>query len=291
MGTHRTIAAEQLTDAGLEHGEGPVWDSVAGVLRLVDLFRGDIVTFDPRTRGLTRTHVATVAAALRPRAGGGWVIATERGFAVTDPDSWVLRPVAEAFSDPALRMNDGGCDAAGGFLCGSMAWDQQQGAGSLYRLAPDGTVSVVLSGVTISNGFCLDPAERLAYYADTPTGRIDVFDVEADGATLGGRRPFVELEAGAGWPDGLTVDADGGVWVALYGGSAVRGYRPDGSLEAVVTVPTPHVTACTFGGDALDEMFITTSTEGLDVDRDPVAGSLFRVRPGVRGVAPRPYRG
>ena len=291
MGTVRTIAAEQLTEGGLEHGEGPVWDETDGVLRLVDLFRGDIVTFDPRTRGLARTHVASVAAALRPRTRGGWVVATERGFAVTERGSWELRQVARAFEDPAIRMNDGGCDAAGGFLCGSMAWDHAPGAGSLYRLDPDGTVSIVLTGVTISNGFCLDAGGTRAYYADTPTGRVDVLDVGADGRTLTGRRPFAAIESGAGWPDGLTVDADGAVWVALYGGSAVRRYRPDGALDTVVTVSTPHVTACAFGGAALDELYVTTTTENLDVERDPVAGSLFRVRPGVRGLAPRPFAG
>jgi sugar lactone lactonase YvrE len=287
----RRLTARPLTADRCEHGEGPVWDARDGVLRYVDLLRGDVMAFDPRTMGLERTHVSDVVAALRPRAAGGWVLALERAFAVTEPGSWVARPLVDAFHDPAIRFNDGGCDAAGGFLCGTMAYDHARGAGTLYRLAPDGTVAEVLGGVTISNGFCLDPSGRLAYYADTPTGRVDVFDVGGDGASLSGRRPFVTVEAGAGWPDGLTVDADGGVWIALYGGGAVRRYLPDGRLDTVVAVATPHVTSCAFGGDDLGDLFITTTQEGLDPAVDLLAGALFEVDPEVRGLPPRPFRG
>ena len=283
--------ATPVTDGVCEHGEGPVWDARDGVLRSVDMLRGDVMAFDPSTGALARTHVADVVAALRPRTGGGWVVAVERGFARTEPGSWDLGPTVEAFADPGVRMNDGSCDAAGGFLCGTMAYDHAPGAGTLFRLAPDGTIDVVLRGVTISNGFCLDPAGTRAYYADTPTARVDVFDVGPDGATLTNRRPFVTLEDGAGWPDGLTVDAEGGVWVALYGGGAVRGYRPDGRLAHVVTVATPHVTACAFGGEDLDDLYITTTQERIDTSRDRLAGALFHARPGVRGLPPRPYAG
>jgi sugar lactone lactonase YvrE len=295
----RAIGSHQVTPAACAHGEGPVWDERDGVLRFVDLTRGDVMTFDPRRSAsgpesadaLRRVHVADVVAALRPRTSGGWVLALERGFALTEPGSWRAGALIAAFTDPAIRMNDGGCDPGGGFLCGSMAYTATTGAGSLYRLAPDGSVSEVLAGVTISNGFCVDPIGSLAYYIDTPTRRIDVFDLASDGATLEGRRPFVHIEPGAGLPDGLTVDADGGVWVALYGGSAVRRYLPDGRLDTVVTVPTPHVTAPAFGGAGLRDLYITTSQEGIDVAADRLAGSLFHAEPGPRGLPPRPYAG
>ena len=219
-------------------------------------------------------------------------MATERGFAVTDTDDdWTLRPVAEAFQDLAIRMNEGGCDRAGGFLCGSMAYAKTPGDGTLYRLDPDGTVEVVLRDLTISNGFSLDPSGTIAYFIDTPTRRIDRFDVGTDGRTLTGRRPVVTIEPGVGGPDGLAVDASGGVWVALFGGSAVRRYRPDGTLATVVHVPTPHVTACAFAGDDLATLCITTSQENLDVRAEPLAGTLFAVRPGVTGMPPLPFLG
>lgn len=294
------LTARPVTTPGsaCQHGEGPVWDARAGRVRWVDMLRGDLLSLDPsaiRDGALMepeRRHLTDVLAALRPRASGGWVVATERGFAVTDRDGdWTLRPVATAFDDPAIRMNDGGCDPAGGFLCGTMAYAKTPGAATLYRLAPDGTVDVVLTDLTISNGVAIDPTGRRAYYIDTPTLRIDVFDVATDGRTLSGRRPFVVIEPGAGGPDGLCVDAEGGVWVALFGGSAVRRYLPDGSLAALVHVDARKVTACAFGGDDLGTLFITTSREDLEPRDGPLAGTLFAVRPGVVGVPPLPYRG
>ncbi len=286
---HR-LTATPVTDGSCEHAEGPVWDARDGVLRYVDMLRGDVMTYGPGL-ALQRTHVADVVAALRPRRDGGWVLALERDFAVTEPGAWVPRTIATVIGDPGIRFNDGGCDAAGGFLCGTMAYDKTPGTAELFRLAPDGTVTRVLGDLTISNGFCLDPTGTLAYFVDTPTARIDVFDVGADGCTLSGRRPFVALEPGAGFPDGLTVDADGGVWVALFGGGAVRGYGPDGRLEAVIAVATPDVTACTFGGPELRDLFITTTQERVRPPDDPLAGALFHAVPGPVGLPPRPYAG
>ena len=150
-------------------------------------------------------------------------------------------------------------------------------------------MSTMLDDVTISNGLDWSPDGTLAYYADTATHRVDVFDYHRNGG-LTGRRPFVEIPDN-GNPDGLTVDADGGVWVALYGAGAVHRYGPDGSLDAVVEVPTPRVTACTLGGSRLDELFVTTSREGLGPDDDPLAGSLFRVDAGVAGQPVREFAG
>ena len=177
-------------------------------------------------------------------------------------------------------MNEGAADPDGRFYCGSMAYDTRAGAAALYRLDPDGSVAVVLEGVTISNGLDWSPNGSQAYYNDTPTRRTDVFDYDID-AGLTGRRIFARVD---GHPDGLVVDSEGGVWVALYGGGAVQRFAPDGSLDAVVELPVTKVTGCTFGGPRLDELFITTSREGLAPGDEPRAGSLFRVAPGVRGV-------
>ena len=160
-------------------------------------------------------------------------------------------------------MNEGGCDPDGRFYCGSMAYDQSTGAGagSVYRLDPDGAVEVVLPRVTISNGLEWSPDGTLAYYNDTPTHEISVFDYSrATGLT--NRRTFTRLPDD-GTPDGLTVDAEGGIWTAVYDGGAVYRYSPEGVLEERIEVPTPKVTACTFGGDGLDQLFITTSQEDV----------------------------
>ena len=185
-------------------------------------------------------------------------------------------------------MNEGGCDPDGRFYCGSMAYDKQPGAGALYRLDPDGSVQVVLEDVTVSNGLDWSPDGSLAYYNDTDTGRVDVFDYDAE---AGLSEPAPVRRRPAARPDGLTVDAEGGVWVALSNGGAVRRYTADGALDEVVELPVTKVTACTFGGPRLDELFITTSREGLGP-----APSRWRARssapyPGVTGLPVREFAG
>lgn len=281
------MLAEQLTDPVAFHGEGPVWSDAWGGLRWVDMFAGDILSLDVDT--VNRRSVGSIVAALRPRRSGGAVIALERGFALEDAAGELTR-LAPLWSDPALRMNEGGCDPDGRFYCGSMAWDQREGAGSLYRLDVEGPVSVVQTGLTISNGLGWSPDGSLAYFNDTFTGRIAVFDYDpVQGLT--GLRSFAEIPAEVGFPDGLTVDAEGGVWVALYAGGAVHRYTPAGVLDLVVEVAAHRVTACTFGGPNLDRLFITTSREHLAPGEDPLAGSLFVADVGIVGLPVREYAG
>jgi len=281
------MRAERVTDRVAFHGEGPVWSESWGGLRWVDMLAGDVLSMDADGT-VGRSHVGRVAAALRPRRGGGAVIAVERGFTLEDADG-ALTTLDPVWSDPGVRMNEGGCDPDGRFWCGSMAYDRTPGAASLYRLDPDGRVHTVLTGVTISNGLEWSPDGSLAYYDDTATHRVDVFDYDRE-TGLTGRRPFVRLPDD-GNPDGLTVDAEGGVWVALYGGGVVHRYTPAGVLDVVVDVPTPQVTACTFGGPGLAQLFITTSREGMGPDDDPLAGSLFRADVGVAGRPVREFAG
>jgi len=217
-------------------------------------------------------------------------VALERGFGLLDePGSGGdPRSLGELWSDETVRMNDGGCDPAGAFWCGSMAYDATPGRGSLYRLAPDGSVATMLSGVTVSNGLCWTPDGARAYYVDSHTGGIDVLTVDLDAPAVTSRDRFVDVEGGT--PDGLTVDVEGGVWVALWGGSAVHRYTPDGALDIVVRLPTTHPTACTFAGPELDELWITSSEMGAGAS-DGRAGALYRCLPGVRGLEPLVYRG
>jgi sugar lactone lactonase YvrE len=281
------MQVQQVTGPLVFHGEGPVWYPGWGGLRFVDMLAGDVVTLLPDGT-LGRTHVGSVAAAVRPRSGGGAVIGVERGFALESPDGGIeLLP--EVWSDPRLRMNEGGCDPDGRFYCGSMAHDKTKGAASLYRLDPDLSVTVVIEDVTVSNGLEWSPGGSLAYYNDTDTHAIAVFSYDREhGLTT--RRRFVEIPDG-GRPDGLTVDSEGGVWTAISNGAAVHRYGSDGRLDEVIELPTRKVTACTFGGEDLDVLFITTSRENLQPGVDPKAGSLFAARPGVRGLPVREFDG
>lgn len=278
---------EQVTGPITEHGEGPCWSPAWGGLRWVDMTCGDVLWLRD-TGEVDRLHVDSVAAAIRPRAGGGAIIAVERGLLLVD-DDWHEERRVELWSDPGVRMNEGGCAPDGTFVCGSMAYDQSPGAACLYRVAPDLRATTVLDDVTVSNGIDWSPDGSRAYYNDTETGVVSVFAWDPEQG-LTDRRPFVRVRDG-GKPDGLAVDAEGGVWTAIVNAGEVHRYAPSGRLDEVITVPDCMVTACAFGGEDLDTLYITTSREGMEPGERPLSGSLFAARPGVRGLPAREFTG
>ena len=282
--------AVQVTESCTHHGEGPLWDSRAGKLFFVDMLAGVVAEWD--TSGSVKRHVVgAVAAVVRARARGGYVLGVERGFAFANGDFSAVETLPPVFADETVRMNDGGCDPQGRFYCGSMAYAETPGAGTLFRLNLDLSVERVLEGVTISNGLQWTRDGSSAYYSDTATGRIDVFDFDADTGAFSGRRPFVELDPMSGAPDGLAIDEEDGLWVALWGGGAVHRYDARGCLSEVIELPVPKVTACTFGGDDGRTLYITTSRDGLASGELPEAGAVFSVRAGVPGAAPHAFAG
>jgi sugar lactone lactonase YvrE len=282
------MKAEQVTDPVAYHGEGPVWSERWGGLRWVDMLAGDVLSL-AADGAISRRHIGSIAAAVRPRQRGGAIFGIERGFALEDADGTLSYP-GELWTDAGVRMNEGGCDPDGRFYCGSMAYDKRPGGGALYRLDADGSVHVVLEGVTISNGLDWSPDGSRAYYNDTATSQISVFDYDSENG-LSRRRVFVDLVPEGLRPDGLTVDAEGGVWVALSNGNAVRRYTAKGALDAVIEVPARKVTACAFGGARLDQLFITTSREGIEPGTDALAGAIFRAIVGVTGLPVREFAG
>ena len=281
--------AEQFTDPCTFHGEGPFWDPANNRLLLVDMLAGTVVAVD--SDGNTRGHkLAPVAAAIRARSGGGYVLATENQFLLLGPDLIEEAALPPVFTDPRIRMNDGGCDPEGRFYCGTMAYDETPGAGTLYRLDPDGSVSVTLREVTISNGLQWNRAGDTVFYADTPTDRVDGFDFDPASAAFTNRRTFTEI-SGGGHPDGMAIDEEDGIWVALWGGSAVHRYDQTGRLDLVIDLPVSNATACAFGGPKLQTLFITTSRQGLDEDDQPEAGAVFRYDADLRGAPQHAFAG
>ncbi|MHA7264033.1 SMP-30/gluconolactonase/LRE family protein [Arthrobacter sp. TMN-37] len=275
--------AEQLTEPCTYHGEGPYWDDRSGSLLFVDMLEGDVLVRSADGALARHSVDAKVAAAIRGRESGGYVLGVEKGFAFADADFAQVTPGPAAFEDSAVRMNEGGCDPRGRFLCGSMAWNSDFGAGTLFSLDTDLSVSTVLRGVTTSNGLHWNPTGDTAFYTDTPTQRIDALDYDLETGRITGRRTFVEVDPGLGAPDGMAIDEDGGLWVALYGGSAVAHFDSGGVLRGTVEVAASQVTACAFGGADLGTLYITTSRQGLEAGAEPAAGALFVVKPGVRG--------
>lgn len=263
-----------------------MWWTGWGGLRWVDLLEGDLLTLGEGGEVLRR-HVSRVAAAIRPRTGGGTIVATGRGVELLDPDDEVEEVIGPLWERLDVRMNEGGCGPDGSFYCGSMQDDGEPAAGSLLRIRPDRSVERVLTSVTVSNGIDFSGDGRHAYYVDSATGRIDVFEVTADGS-FDRRRPFAAIE---GTPDGLTVDAEGGVWVAVWGGGRVEHRRPSGELAETVELPTPLVTACTFGGPDLTTLYVTTSALGVPGGSRDAAGRVYALENAGLGRPAAPFQG
>ena len=297
--------AEQVTDPVAEHGEGPVWDAAGAQLLSVDLTAGALVRVDPATGAVARHAVADVLACLRPRTGGGWVVAAERRFALLEPvpagsgaggDGPALSPsmLAPLWQRGAVRFNDGACDPAGRFYAGSMAYDESPGQGVLWCLEADGSARVVRRGATVCNGLAFTAPDR-ALWVDSPTRAVQVLTTDPATGDVLDARVLADLPRSAlgedGVPDGLTLDAGGGAWVAVHGGGCVLHVDAAGTVDERVDVPVPLVTACTFGGPDLATLLITTSRVGLDPAQAGASGAVFAHVPGVGGTAPLPFAG
>ncbi|MFJ8631158.1 SMP-30/gluconolactonase/LRE family protein [Streptomyces sp. NPDC093568] len=281
-----TAAYEVAVAAEAELGEGPTWDADSGRLLWIDILGSRIHTYDPvsgrRSVRTTPQHIGAV----KPRAGGGLVLNLRDGVGLLDPDDSFRWLHHEAV--PGRRANDAAVAPDGSLWAGTMRYDEAPGGGTLSRFTGDGSADLVLDDVAVSNGTGWSPDGRLMYYVDSPTRRVDVFD-HVDGGVVD-RRPFVAIEDGAGFPDGLTVDAEGGVWVALWDGAAVRRYTPDGELDRVIELPVPRVTACAFAGPDLTDLYITTARVGLDAPL-PLAGSLLVVPGAGKGLVQPAFAG
>jgi sugar lactone lactonase YvrE len=279
--------------------EGPRWDEERQELLWVDIlgrgFHRAALTADGgpdqvRTLALDR-HVGAVA----PVTGGGYVLAAGQGFLFVDEGGSVAELAQPEAGHVDVRMNDGACDPQGRFWAGTMAYDESPGAGTLYRLELDGRCSTVLTGLTISNGIGWSPDGATMYLSDSGTRQVEAFDFDSDTGAISGRRTLVNIDRADSAPDGLTVDEQGDIWVAMYGGWVVNRYGPEGSLLASVHIPVAQATSCAFGGGDRRTLFVTTGRERLadgELERQPDAGRVFSVTGlEARGPACAPYRG
>ena len=287
----RVIEAEVAVAGGFELGEGPVWDASRGRLVWVDILAGYVHALDPATGARTWFEAGDSLGAVGLTRSGRLVLALADGFALADHDGERLARVPGFSVDRnAIRFNDGKPDPWGNFCAGTMAWDESGNPpGSLYRLAPDGTVTELFGGVGLSNGLDWTDDRRLFYYADSNSGRVDQFDTDPDTGALAARRPFVTVPEADGIPDGLTLDAEGCVWLAVWGSGELRRYTPAGQLDTVVRLPARQVTSAAFGGPDLGTLYVTCAWEGLspaDRAEQPHAGDIFAGTPGVTGRAP-----
>jgi sugar lactone lactonase YvrE len=291
MNVPAAAAIEPVGDVTAVLGEGPYWVPEDDCLLWVDIESAHLHrTYFPSQETVTDS-LSAVSAAF-PVVGGG--ILTIGGAALTllfpaeRGGQWSTRIIAEVPVRDDLRFNDAGVDPAGRVWAGSMHIPESEPLGELYRLDPGGRLTTVVKSVTTSNGLGWSPDGSLMYYADSPLRRVDVFDYDPATGEAFARRPFADLSGAEGVPDGLTVDLDGCVWVAMWGGSALRRFTPSGEQDAVLPVPVSQPTSCAFGGPGLADLFITTANVGLsEAERaeQPLAGRLLRMRPGPIGLS------
>ncbi|HKF16348.1 MAG TPA: SMP-30/gluconolactonase/LRE family protein [Candidatus Dormibacteraeota bacterium] len=284
--------AELVLDAKAELAEGPCWLAERGLLVWVDITAGLVHLFDPLTGADRALEVGQPVGAAVPTDDDRLALAVRDGFALFDLDRAEVELIVEVERDlTGNRMNDGKCDPAGRFWAGTMALDMRAGTGALYRLDAERNVELMVPGVSISNGLGWSPDGRLMYYIDSPQRRVDVFDFDARSGSVANRRPFAQVKGGA--PDGMAVDAGGGLWVAIWGAGKVLHFLPDATLSDEIQLPASRVTRCCFGGPELKDLYITSAWQGMTEDqraREPLAGGIFRSRPGVQGQPTREYR-
>ena len=289
--------ARLILDAQATLGEGPIWDARENILWWVDINECRLHRFDPATRINQTYEIGQRVGTVVPRAKGGLMLAIENGFASYDPVTEALEIIADPEAHlPQNRFNDGKCDPAGRFWAGTLELvEQDMTAGTLYCLCADGRVEPRVSDVGISNGIVWTSDKQTMYFIDSPTRRVDAFEYDHDTGAISNRRTAITLPTGIGYPDGMTIDSEDKLWVALWAGWGVARFDPaTGQLLEKIDVPASQVTACALGGPELKDLFITTARrdlEGNTLDEQPYAGGLFHTRVAVAGVPSNSFAG
>jgi sugar lactone lactonase YvrE len=269
---------ELVLDARAGLGEGPVWDAGDGTLLWVDIEAGVLHRLDPADGADRAEPVGGTLGAVALTTDGGVLLARGRDLVLGD------RVVPVEPARPGNRLNDGKVDPQGRFVVGSMSLDESiRSAGALYRYGPAG-LERLLVDVSLANGLAWSPDGGTMYFIDTPTRELRAYPY---GDVLGAPRTVAAFAAADGWPDGMAIDAEGCLWVAFFGGSAVRRYSPAGALLRTVALPPSQVTSCAFGGLGLSVLYVTTAARGVapDVVARTGAGGLFAVDAGVAGAS------
>jgi sugar lactone lactonase YvrE len=275
-------------------GEGPVWVEREQALYWVDIKGYKVFRHTPASGALKTWDTPYRVCSLAPRESGSFIAGTEDGFSRVDLEADRFIPLVNPEPERMTnRFNDGVLDRAGRFWAGTMDNDEVEATGALYRLDGDGSWVRVDDGYKVTNGPAFSPDGRLMYHNDSARQVTYLFDLDESG-NAANRRVHIQFGEGDGYPDGMTVDSEGCLWIAFWDGWSVRRFSPQGELIDRIDVPVARPTSCVFGGPDLDRLFISSASIGLDDEaraEQPHAGGLFVAEPGVRGIADTPFQG
>ncbi|HKS57749.1 MAG TPA: SMP-30/gluconolactonase/LRE family protein [Steroidobacteraceae bacterium] len=271
-------------------GEGPVWSAREGALLWVDILGRKVQRLSLDDETVTVWTLPEMIGWVIERASApGFIAGFASGFAELTLEPLRIEPIVDPEPDrPQNRLNDAKADHCGRIWAGSMPVAANEPSGCLYCMDVDRAVTRVDSGYTVANGPALSPDGTILYHTDSARRVIYRFRLHEDG-TLSDRAPFIEFESSWGQPDGMTVDRDGGLWVAHYGASCVSRFHDDGRRDRSIALPASQITSCTFAGEGLDRMFVTSAADGAEHEQH--AGALFEVEPNAQGLAPHRFGG
>jgi sugar lactone lactonase YvrE len=287
------LKAESVLHSKDALGEVPIWNNDDDKLWWIDVRAPAIQSWHPRTGEHRRFKLpGSSVGSWAFRQGGGMLVSLSDGLYGFDPASGNCeRLLALEATMDGHRLNDGRCDTRGRFWIGTMHDTVREPRGAFYRVEAHSaglSVEKVFDGVDIPNSVVFSPDDRLMYFADTPAKKIWVFDFDVEAGCLSNRRVFVDCANEPGAPDGSAMDADGCLWNAKYGGSRIVRYTPRGAIDCVIDLPVTQPTCCVFGGPDLDTLYITTARQKLTPEQlmpQPLAGNVFALRPGAKGIA------
>ena len=280
---------ELVLDTKAQLGEGPCWDAASRTLYWINIYAGEIHAFSPETGSDRVIPVGEPIGCLAPTKAGELIIASQSGISLLNPTNGARKPITHPEAGmPGNRFNDGKCDPTGRFLAGTMDNAEKEASGSLYSLSSDGTLKTLLMGVRISNGLAWSPDHATLNYIDTPTRTVMAFAYDLSTGDISQPRKAILVPEQLGWPDGMTSDSDGNLWIAMWGGAALTKWDPaSGRLLQTIPIPALNVTSCAFGGEGLTDLYITSARKGMNdeqLSRYPLTGAVFRLRMDVKGM-------
>ncbi|WP_226669833.1 SMP-30/gluconolactonase/LRE family protein [Metabacillus litoralis] len=290
------MTIELVIDSKSTLGEGPSWDEKEKVLYWVDILQKKFYQYNPISKENKEVVVEQLVGAIAPKKDGGIILALQNGLYSYDFQQNMLKEIHNPEAHlPDNRFNDGKCDPAGRFWVGTMDIDAKKGAGSLYLLDQKYRISKKLENLTISNGITWSPDNRFMYFIDTPTRQVVRYDYDLLSGEIKDPKVVITLKEGTGDPDGMTIDQDGMLWVAQWGGYGISRWDPNqGKQIDFINVPAANVTSCSFGGEKLNDLYITTARIGTseeDLEKYPHAGGLFKLKTNINGGATYQFNG